>query len=183
MKSAQNKALLLTLFFLLSSAYTFAQHAWSVEEVPNTRLQSNDIHVSDPDDLLSDSCEMRINTALGSIRDKADVFVVALGSIGEASPEQFAVDLFNRWEIGDAATDNGVLMLFAMEQRILKFETGYGAESVLTDARCQDIFMQHIVPYFKADDYEGGLCSGIAEIVNIYGGIIPTNLVTPIPNR
>lgn len=182
MKASTNRISLLALLFLLLPVYSFAQQVWTVEKVPNTRLLDNAIHVSDPDDLLSDSCEMRINTALSSIRDKADVFVVALSSIGETDIEKFAVDLFNRWEIGDAKTDNGVLMLLAKEQRKLKFETGYGAEAILTDARCQQIFTKNIVPYFKTDDYEGGLCAGVAEIVSIYDGIIPTGLVTTSPN-
>ena len=182
MKAKSNKIILLALLLLLSPVYTFAQTVWTVEEVPNTRLQNNGIHVSDPDDLLSDSCEMRINTALSSICDKADVFVVALGSIGDAIIEEFAVDLFNRWEIGDAKTDNGVLLLLVMDQRKLKFETGYGAEATLTDAVCQQIFTKNILPYFKADDYEGGLCAGVAEIVNVYGGIIPTGLVNTLPD-
>ena len=182
MKASTNRISLLALLFLLLPVYSFAQQVWTVEKVPNTRLLDNAIHVSDPDDLLSDSCEMRINTALSSIRDKADVFVVALSSIGGTDIEKFAVDLFNRWEIGDAKTDNGVLMLLAKEQRKLKFETGYGAETILTDARCQQIFTKNIVPCFKADDYEGGLCAGVAEIVSIYDGIIPTGLVFITPN-
>ena len=32
-----------------------AQTVWTVNTVPNTRLESNDIHVSDPDGFLSDS--------------------------------------------------------------------------------------------------------------------------------
>ena len=80
------------------------QKAWTVRTVPNTRLESNDIHVSDPDGFLSDSAEMNINTALCAIRDKADVFVVTLASIGDAEPRPFATELFNYWGIGDAET-------------------------------------------------------------------------------
>ena len=73
-------ALFLILFSLAFNA--MADRAWTVHTVPNTRLQSNDIHVSDPDGYLSDSVEMIINMALCAIRDKADVFVVTLSSIG-----------------------------------------------------------------------------------------------------
>ncbi len=72
----------------------FAQKSWTVSTVPNTRLQGNEIHVSDPDGYLSDSIEMTINTALCAIRDTADVFVVTLTSIGEAEPKHFATELF-----------------------------------------------------------------------------------------
>ena len=138
-----------------------AQTVWTVGTVPNTRLESNDIHVSDPDGFLSDSAEMNINTALCAIRDKADVFVVTLSSIGDAEPKHFATELFNKWGIGDAATNNGVLLLFVEDQHALEFETGYGAEETLTDAKCQRIFTNTIVPFFKAGNYESGLCAGV----------------------
>ena len=130
------------LFFLLLlvSQTVFAQTVWTVRNVPNTRLEGNEIHVSDPDGYLSDSAEWFINDALGSIRDQADVFLVTLTSIGNDEPKHFATALFNYWGIGDAETDNGVLLLFVEDQHALEFETGYGAENVLTDARCSRIF-------------------------------------------
>ena len=170
---------LLLFFALVSNA--FAQGSWTVSTVPNTRLQDNGIHVSDPDDYLSDTAEMTINTALCSIRDTADVFVVLLGSIGSEEPKRFATSLFNRWGIGDAGRDNGVLLLVVEDQRALEFETGYGAEVVLTDARCARIFNKTIAPYFRNGDYEGGFCAGVAEIVEIYGGEVPERLMTFLP--
>lgn len=175
------KKFLLLLSFITLFFSAFSQIIWTVSSVPNTRLQSNDIHVSDPDGYLSDSVEMQINTALCAIRDKADVFVVTLNSIGSSDPKHFATALFNEWGIGDAATDNGVLLLFVEDQHALEFETGYGAEATLTDAQCQRIFTKKIVPFFKAGDYEGGLVSGVAEIVTVYGGEIPMGLKTTLP--
>ena len=167
---------------LVMSGMLSAQTVWMVETVPNTRLQGNDIHVSDPDGFLSDSAEMRINTALCAIREQADVFVVTLASIGEAEPKRFATTLFNRWGIGDADADNGVLLLFVEDQHALEFETGYGAEETLTDAKCERIFSKTIVPFFKAGDYEGGLCAGVGEIVTVYGGAVPEGLKTTLPD-
>ena len=175
------KRTLFLLFALWVGFTTFAQTAWTVGTVPNTRLESNDIHVSDPDGFLSDSAEMRINTALCAIRDKADVFLVTLASIGGAESKAFATELFNSWGIGDAETNNGVLLLFVENQHALEFETGYGAEGTLTDAKCQRIFTNTIVPFFKAGDYEGGLCAGVADIVEVYGGEIPMGLKSTLP--
>lgn len=156
---------------------------WTVETVPNTRLQSNTVHVSDPDGYLSDSTESVINAALCTIRDQADVFVVTLSSIGEADTKRFATQLFNHWGIGDADTDNGVLLLFVEDQHALEFETGYGAEATLTDAQCERIFRSSILPYFRAGDYEGGLCSGVSDIMAVYGGTVPDALMSNHASR
>ena len=175
------KKFLLAIFLVMSIVLP-ARTVWTVETVPNTRMQSNDIHVSDPDGFLSDSAEMRINTALCAIREQADVFLVTLASIGEAEPKRFATTLFNRWGIGDTETDNGVLLLFVEDQHALEFETGYGAEATLTDAKCERIFTKTIVPFFKSGDYEGGLCAGVAEIVTVYGGTLPDGLKATLPD-
>ena len=175
------KRLFLLSIFITLVFSTIAQNIWTVQTVPNTRLQSNDIHVSDPDGYLSDSAEMSINMALCAIRDTADVFVVTLTSIGDAEPKHFATRLFNYWGIGDAQKDNGILLLFVEDQHALEFETGYGAEATLTDAKCERIFTKTIVPFFKAGDYESGLCAGVAGIVDVYGGEIPMGLKMDLP--
>ena len=178
---AMKRLLLLLLLLTFSFCAFCSPDGWTVRSVPNTRLESNDIHVSDPDGFLSDSAEMNINSALCAIREKADVFVVTLASIGDADPKHFVTELFNDWGIGDAETNNGVLLLFVEDQHALEFETGYGAEETLTDAKCERIFTKTIVPFFKAGDYEGGLCAGVGEIVSVYGGEVPDGLKTTLP--
>ena len=170
----------LILFLFLIASFSLRASEWTISTVPNARLRGNSIHVSDPDGLLSDSCEMHINTALCGIQDRADVFVVALESIGDQNVELFSNDLFNYWGIGKASDDNGVLMLLVIDQRSLRFETGYGVESQLTDADCQRIFTKSIVPYFKEGDYGAGLCSGVVELVNQFGGTVPDALISQL---
>lgn len=155
---------------LLMAQVGFAQREWTVNSVPNTRLQSNFIHISDPDDWITDDVEANINTTLDSIRSEADVFVVVLSSIGDQVIEVFANNLFNTWGIGDAETDNGVLMLMVEDQHKLRFEVGYGLENVLTDALCQTIFTQVIMPYFIEGDYNGGLYAGVCAVVDVLEG-------------
>ena len=113
------KRICLIMLLICLNITMMAQREWTVKTVPNTRLESNDIHVSDPDDFLSDSAEMRINTALCAIRDKADVFLVTLASIGDAEPRPFATELLNYWGIGDAEANNGVLLLFVKTNMLL----------------------------------------------------------------
>ena len=177
------KVITLLFLALLASQSVFAQGAWTVELVPNTRLKSNLIHVSDPDNYLSPEAEMRINTALSSIRDSADVFLVALNSIGSADPQSFRFELFRHWGIGDKTKNNGLLLLFVEDQHAFEFETGYGIEPVLPDIICQQIFQKTIKPYFKQGDYEGGMIAGVFDIVDVFGGTVPDELITVLPDN
>lgn len=170
-------------FAMLVTLSVSAQNAWTVEKVPNTRIQGNFIHVSDPDGYISADTEKRINTALSAIQDTADVFIVALNSIGYEDPQMFRTELFQKWGIGDKNKDNGMLLLFVEDQHALEFETGYGIEPVMTDAKCFEIFNHTIIPYFKKGDYEGGLYAGVLDIVNVFGGTLPAKLVETLPDE
>ncbi|MBQ2187102.1 MAG: TPM domain-containing protein [Bacteroidales bacterium] len=177
------KKLLITLFLAFAMLPVIAQKAWTVEMVPNTRLQSNSIHVSDPDNYLSPETEMRINTALCAIRDTADVFLVALESIGYEEPADFRTKLFNKWGIGDKGKDNGLLMLFVEDQHAFEFEVGYGIEPVIPDIKCFEIFNHTIKPYFKNGEYEKGMVAGVMDIFEVFGGTMPETIVTDLPDE
>ena len=177
------KRLLTLLLALLMAQNISAQKAWTVETIPNTRLQSNFIHVSDPDGYISAETEKRINTALSTIRDTADVFVVALKSIGDKDPQMFRNELFKYWGIGDKNKNNGMLLLFVEDKHKFEFETGYGIEPVLTDVKCFEIFQHTIKPYFREGDYEGGMYAGVLDIVGVFGGTVPATLVTDLPDE
>ena len=57
------------------------------------------------------------------------------------------------------------------------------SKQLLTDAKCQRIFEDAIVPYFKEGNYEGGLCSGVTQVLSTYGGEIPDGLITQLPSQ
>lgn len=93
---------------------------------------------------------MHIDSILSRLEDStnAQVAVVALQSIGDALPKDFANALFKKWGIGYAGKDNGLLILFVFDQRRVEFETGYGLEGLLPDATCGIIQREKMLPAF-----------------------------------
>ena len=178
------KKLVLTILLSVIAIFSLnAQRAWTLDKVPNTRLQSDYIHVSDPDGYLTDSVEMRINTALSAIRDSVDVFLVCLNNIGYEDPKDFASRLLNKWGVGEKGKDNGLMLLFVEDQHAFEFETGYGIEPILTDVKCFDIFQHTIKPHFVNGDYQGGMYAGVLDIVDVFGGTVPDGLITVLPDE
>ncbi len=74
-------------------------------------------------------------------------------------------ELFEKWELGKEDRDNGVLLVIAMEEQDIGIEVGYGLEGALTDATAGSIIRNDIAPYFKADDYSGGVVAGVDAII------------------
>lgn len=156
------------IFLFLLVSLTAEAQIFTVETVPNTKLVNNS-YVSDPTHILNDTTVARINQLLGDLENKAtaQVAVVMLPSIGEADRFEFAQRLFEHWKIGQAEKDNGLLILFILDQRNIRFHTGFGLEGILSDARCKQIQQQFMVPSFKAEDYNSGMLFGIEKVTEI----------------
>ncbi len=138
---------------ILSAQYT-------VETVPNPN--KNGWFVSNPDNIITKETVNYLNLIIKSAHDegKVQTAVVVVNSIGERVPKEFANELFNYWGVGDASTNNGLLILLVLDQRTVSFETGYGIEESLTDVECYNIQQEFMIPYFKENDYDNGLIEG-----------------------
>ena len=65
--------------------------------------------------------------------------------------------LAQRWGIGGKENDNGILLYFAMDDRMMRIHTGYGTEGFLPDAMAKRIIDNIIVPNFRNGRYYAGL--------------------------
>lgn len=156
----------LLLIVITASIPGFAQS--TVGSVPNQKLV-NGSYVSNPDHILNDSTIQRIDATLKRLEDSstAQVAVVVLQSIGEEDVFEFAQQLFNSWGIGNSSNDNGLLILMVLDQRTIRFHTGRGLEGPLPDVTCKRIEREHMVPAFKAGNYDAGLLAGIEQVTKI----------------
>lgn len=74
------------------------------------------------------------------------------------------------WGIGQKNEDNGIFILLARDDRKIGINTGRGIESYLTDALSKRIITRDIIPYFKRNDYYGGLDRGSDAIFEVLTG-------------
>src|SRR5580704_12242215 len=89
----------------------------------------------------------RIATALDQTRG-VELAIVVVDSV-PGVPKAFAHDLFERWRIGNAATNTGVLVLLVMANHRLEIETGSGIEVALGASWLADMEASTMVPRFK----------------------------------
>jgi uncharacterized protein len=174
----------LLICFLVICCFAAEGQTYTVETVPNTKLQNNS-YVSNPDNILTEATVAEINSLLSALESvaRAQVAVVVVQSIGEEDIFDFAQKLFNYWAIGKAKEDNGLLILLVMDKRTVRLHTGYGLEGDLPDIVCKHIEMQKMVPHFKQQDYDTGILEGIREVVSIlgnpaYGGTLRNELLS-----
>lgn len=80
-----------------------------------------------------------------------------------------------KWGIGQADKDNGILILLAKNDRKIGINTGKGIEHLLTDALSKRIIERDIIPYFKRGDYYSGLDNGLDSIFKVLSGEYVSN--------
>ena len=74
------------------------------------------------------------------------------------------------WGIGQDDKDNGIFILLARDDRKINISTGKGVEHLLTDALSKRIINNDIIPYFKRNDYYGGLNRATDVIFEVMTG-------------
>lgn len=144
----------------------------SVDDVPNVRLTDVRRYVSDPTSILSPAATDTIDAILGRLEKSTGIetAVVMLPSIGENDIFDFSTSLFRKWGIGKKKSDNGLLILFVMDQHKVRFSTGYGIEGTMTDAMSKRIQMQYMVPAFKRSDWNKGMVDGVRATAKLLDG-------------
>lgn len=123
-------------------------------------------YVHDGAGLLSPQTRSRLEGAL-SRYDRETGNQIALAtfpSLENESLEDFSIRLAEAWKVGQAAKDNGVILLIFKEERLVRVEVGYGLEGALTDAESGLIISEVIAPRFREGKYEEGVLAGIAAI-------------------
>lgn len=146
--------------------------AITVDEVPNVHLKDARQYVTDPSSILSTAARDSINLMLGQLEKGSGIeaAVVMLPSIGNDDIFDFAHNLFRKWGIGKKKENNGLLVLFVMDQHKVRFTTGYGLEGTLTDALSKRIQMNEMVPAFKEGKWDEGMVKGVRATVAILKG-------------
>jgi uncharacterized protein len=128
--------------------------------------------IVDGANLIAPEARQRIEAKLKAHEDKtSDQLVVAtVPSLQDGTIEDFANGLFRFWKLGEAKTNNGVLLLVAPNERKVRIEVGYGLEGALTDALSKVIITTAVAPKFKTGDFTAGIEGGVDAILSILAG-------------
>jgi len=133
--------------------------AVSVEAIPDPRPASWSVDVTRTIPLetlqLIDRVGDEVRTQAG-----AEIAVVVVGSVDGEDPHAFATRLFNAWDVGDPARNNGVLVLAALDDHAVEIVLGSGIDGERNEQVSAEIIQSEMVPRFRAGDPGGALLAG-----------------------
>lgn len=122
--------------------------------------------------LLNQGQNINLRNKLLRYADSTSTQIV-IAIIGSTNGEDLGLvtaDWGQKWGIGQADEDNGILILLARDDRKIDIGTGYGIEYRMTDLMTERIINRVIIPEFKRGNYYGGLDKGADAIFAALNG-------------
>lgn len=83
--------------------------------------------------------------------------------------ESLANETFRQWQVGLSGTNNGILLVIAIEDREFRIETSDNAATVLTDVEAKEI-LENAREFFRQEDYNGGVTYIVQSIGDQFYG-------------
>ena len=98
------------------------------------------------------------------------VVIVTVKSLSNQPIEEYSLKILRSWGIGNKKTNNGILIVAAIDDHLIRIETGYGLEGAIPDITANQIIANDIVPSFRSSNYYEGLNNAVASIIKAAAG-------------
>ena len=120
-------------------------------------------YVTDRAGVIGEPRHAQLEAFLAQLREKTGVqfAVLTVDSCTPEDPDTYKTRVFHQWGIGDKERKDGLLLLVAIHERVIKFETGYGLEGTLPDGWQARMLRDLAAPHFR----EGSPAEGITAAV------------------
>ena len=150
--------------------------AWSqIPDAPNPPRFFNNLSQSD---VISESEGQELETLLDQFEQETsnEITVVIIDDLGGDEPWHFAAKLGEKWGVGKADKDNGIVILVKPTEENgghqVFISPGRGLEGAITDVACGEIVDHELIPNFKSGDYFTGLKNAIIVLEKMAKGEI-----------
>ena len=142
---------IISIFLLFLSVQLFAQKV-----IPKPAVQTL---VVDNANVLNAYDREQLERKLVALDDSTSnqIAIITVKTLNDQPIEEVATATFRDWGIGNNKTNNGVLILVAVQDKQIRIEAGYGLEGAIPDITANDIIDHDIKPAFRQGNYYGGL--------------------------
>ena len=120
-------------------------------------------YVNDAAGVIGEPRRAQLESFLDQLHQKtgAQFAVLTVASTAPEDPSTYKTRVFNTWGIGDKERKDGLLLLVAMQERQVRFETGYGLEGTLPDGWQSRMVRDLVLPQFKRGDPAEGITAAV----------------------
>jgi uncharacterized protein len=127
-----------------------------------------DIYVQDFAKVLTQTEVAEIRNLGRTVEDQttAQISVLTVDTIGENTIEEYANEAFRQYGIGNEKENNGVLLVIAVTDHLIRIEVGYGLEGRIPDGKAGRILDEHAIPYLQNDQPDKAILETYKTLAN-----------------
>lgn len=100
-------------------------------------------------------------------RGHAQLQILTVKTLDGEPIEQASIQVTDKWRLGTAKKDNGILLMIATKEHKIRIEVGQGLEGDLPDVYAKRIIADVMIPYFKRGQLSEGVKAGVSAIISI----------------
>lgn len=125
--------------------------------------------VNDTAGMLSASQRGTLERMLSGLEEtnSSQVVLLTVPDLQGLTIEDYTIRVAEAWKIGQKGLDNGVILVVGLKERRIRIEVGYGLEPLVTDAKCDYIIRNLMIPRFREGNYYQGIHDGLEQITGI----------------
>ncbi len=147
----KNKVFVIFVILLFSSLIQLA----SGQQIPNYY----DKYVNDFSGIFNETETAYLRELLYEVdlNTTAEVVVVTITSSEGYTLADYAMQIADKWKVGKADKDNGLIVLYALTENLIWVATGYGLEGILPDSKLGRMLDDYYVPLRDQGNSKGGI--------------------------
>lgn len=152
--------------------FTLTAHAWAQPDYP----AHYDYYVNDFANVITENDREALIQSLSGLKAQTgiEMVVVTINSLAdynaqEVSLPDYTANLFDDWGVGDKEKNNGVMILFSLNDREVWIEMGAGYAHQY-DTQLQNVVNNRMVVYFRNGEYSRGLYEGTINVMGLVTG-------------
>lgn len=130
---------------------------WSAENIPMPHMESHELYVSNPDEILSEEVVDSINATLLMLDDQLGIetAMVIVGHIKNDDPIEMVSGIYEKYGVG--RDDRGLVIVVGYLDHSYFIAPGRNLEADLTDAETDYLAQEYLIPSMKAELPDSGM--------------------------
>jgi uncharacterized protein len=141
---------------LISQAKAFEVPALTGPVVDKARI------IAQKDQIYLEDLIRRLNA-----QGVAQLQVLTVRSLQGVTIEQASIRVVEHWQLGSKKSDNGLLLMVALDERKVRIEVGQGLEGTVPDIYAKRIIEDQILPLFRQGLFSFGVVRGVENLVRL----------------
>jgi len=133
---------------------------------------ANSQTVVDRGDFFTDKEISALEKVIDEIENETtiQIFIYTIMDLNGKAPMKYAVEIGNGRNMGIEGVNNAILILLSKTDRNIVISNAFGVEWIISDYKSQ-LIIDQMIPFFKEQEFYGGVNSALNSIKNIVSEI------------